>query len=106
MSNNTKPNPDTNPDTTPAAAPDTTPAAVNPAPAKPERVPYRVPRGEARDEQMKFVSVNGKAYWLPKGETSEVPPEVAAELERAEKAESLQDKNKKKLIERSKASQK
>ncbi len=50
------------------------------------RVSINVPRGEAQGDPNYFICVNGTAYLLPRGKTSEVPPEVAAEFYRAEKA--------------------
>lgn len=51
---------------------------------KEERVPVTIPY-ENGDE---FVSVNGKNFILPAGQTSMVPPEIAAELRRAIDAKS------------------
>lgn len=53
--------------------------------AKEERVPVTIPY-ENGDE---FVSVNGKNFILPAGQTSMVPPEIAAELRRAIAAKSF-----------------
>ena len=53
---------------------------------KQNRVAVTLPRADAREEQTAFVSINGKNYLLPRGKTLEVPPEVAFELERAERA--------------------
>ncbi len=50
-----------------------------------ERVPVTIPY----EKGDKFVSVNGKNFILPAGQTSMVPPEVAAELRRAMEAESF-----------------
>ena len=54
---------------------------------KTNRVTVTLPRAHRGEERDLFVSINGKAYIVPKGETSDVPPEVAAEIERAEQAE-------------------
>ena len=51
---------------------------------KEERVPVTIPY----EKGDKIVSVNGKNFILPAGQTSMVPPEVAAELRRAMEAES------------------
>lgn len=45
------------------------------------RVAVRVPRGEDV-----FICINGKGWLLPAMQTSLVPPEVAAEYARAERA--------------------
>lgn len=59
--------------------------------AKPEenragRVELRIPRNSADEEQNVFISVNGKNWLIPKGQTVLVPPEVAEEYYRAEEA--------------------
>ena len=54
---------------------------------KTDRVTVTLPRAHKGEEPDLFVSINGKAYLVPKGETSEVPPEVAEEIARADKAE-------------------
>lgn len=46
-----------------------------------------IPRGQKNDDPNLFVSVNGKNYLLPRGQKSLVPPEVAYEVHRAERAE-------------------
>ena len=56
-----------------------------------ERVEVFIPRGGANDDPNFFVSVNGTAYILPKGKTSKVPPEVKYEIERAMRAQNMQD---------------
>ena len=45
-----------------------------------------IPKSYAGEEPNLFVGVNGVSYLLPRGKTLEVPPEVAFELERAERA--------------------
>lgn len=51
-------------------------------PEKPkDRVKVRVPRGEDV-----YICVNGVGYILPAMQVSEVPPEVAAEFNRSERA--------------------
>ena len=67
-----------------------------------KRVSVTLPRANDRDEPMQFVSVNGERFWLPKGETSDVPPAIAAEIERSQKAERLQDKHRRALLEKAK----
>jgi hypothetical protein len=50
---------------------------------KNEKVPVYIPKGSSKDDQNLFVSINSKNYILPRGKTSSVPVEVAAEIERA-----------------------
>ena len=50
------------------------------------RVELRIPRSSADEEQNVFISVNGKNYLIPKGQTVLVPPEVADEYYRSEEA--------------------
>ena len=53
----------------------------------PERVKVTIPRARKGEDPNFFVGVNGVNYIMPKGETVEVPPEVAYEIERAQAAE-------------------
>lgn len=57
----------------------------------PERVEVFIPKGAANDDPNMFVSINGTNYLLPRGKTSMVPPEVKHEIERAFKAQNIQD---------------
>ena len=50
------------------------------------RVELSVPRGPERGDPNVFIGINGMSYLLPRGKTSSVPPEVAAEFCRAERA--------------------
>ncbi len=50
------------------------------------RVELRIPRSSADEEQNVFISVNGKNYLIPKGQTVLVPPAVAEEYYRSEDA--------------------
>ena len=50
------------------------------------RVEVSVPRGPERGDPNVFIGINGMSYLLPRGKKSSVPPEVAHELERAERA--------------------
>ena len=50
------------------------------------RVEVSVPRGPERGDPNVFIGINGMSYLLPRGKTSSVPPEVAAEFYRAERA--------------------
>ena len=61
-----------------------------------------IDKGYINDEPNAFVSVNGKNYLLPKGETSSVPEHIAAEIERSRRAQRRQDKNAEKLLEKAK----
>ena len=58
-----------------------------------ERVCVTVPRGHAGEEPYLFVSVGGVKYLLPRGETSSVPPEVAYEIARADRARARADRH-------------
>ena len=51
-----------------------------------ERVSVTIPRARAGEDPNFFVGINGKNYIIPKGTTQEVPPEVAAEIDRYNKA--------------------
>jgi len=55
------------------------------------RVEVTVPRGSEREDPNLFVGINGVNYLLPKGKKSSVPPAVAEELRRAERARDLLD---------------
>lgn len=50
------------------------------------RVEISLPRPGDREDPNLFVAINGVSYLLPRGKTSRVPPEVAAELRRSESA--------------------
>lgn len=52
----------------------------------PERVEISLPRPGEREDPNLFVGINGVSYLLPRGKRSSVPPEVAAELRRSERA--------------------
>lgn len=67
-----------------------------------ERVEVYIPKGYANDEPNLFVSVNGVNYLLPKGKKSKVPPHVAAEIERSNKAQERMDQNIEAMLEASK----
>lgn len=55
--------------------------------AENERVKVTIPRARKGEDPNFFVGINGVNYILPKGQTSEVPPEVLYEIERAKAAE-------------------
>ena len=58
-----------------------------------------IPRSDANKDPNFFVSVNGKAYILPRGKASKVPFAVAAEIRRAQAAEDAMYESKAKLKE-------
>lgn len=51
-----------------------------------DRVTVTIPRARAGEDPNFFVGVNGKFYLIPKGQAVDVPPEVAAEIDRANAA--------------------
>ena len=55
------------------------------------RVEVSIPRGAEREDPNLFVAINGLSYLLPKGKRSSVPPEVAWEIERSERARDTLD---------------
>ncbi len=55
------------------------------------RVEVSVPRGSDREDPNLFVGINGVNYLLPRGRKSSVPPEVAAEIARSERARDVLD---------------
>lgn len=65
--------------------------ACSDAPEKVKRVSIFIPRAQGNDEKNLLVSVNGVNYLLPKGQTSEVPEFVAAEIQRSWKAQARYD---------------
>ena len=56
-----------------------------------ERVEISIPRGGDREDPNLFVAINGLSYLLPRGRTSMVPPEVAWEIRRSERARDALD---------------
>lgn len=66
--------------------------------AEEKRVKVFIERPGVNEEPTLLVSVNGKNYLLPRGETSEVPPEVAYEIERARRAMRQYDKTREALL--------
>lgn len=47
-----------------------------------DRVTVTIPRARAGEDPNFFVGINGKNYIIPKGQAVDVPPEVAAEIDR------------------------
>ena len=56
-----------------------------------KRVEVFIPRGSDREDPNLFVGINGMSYLLPKGKKSMVPPEVAGEIARSERARDALD---------------
>lgn len=56
-----------------------------------DRVEVFIPKGYAVEDPNCFVSINGAAYLLPRGKRVTVPAAVAAELDRAERAQQAWD---------------
>ena len=69
---------------------------------KDDRVAVTPPRGEARGESVLFIGVNGVNYVLPRGKTSMVPPKVAKEYNRSERAKDRFANTSSKLLEQGK----
>ena len=57
--------------------------------ASAKKIEVFVPRGSDREDPNLFVGINGVNYLIPRGKKSEVPKEVAEELERANIATQL-----------------
>lgn len=72
------------------------------AKSNPNRVALAIPRGDAKGDPNLFISVGGKNYILPRGKTSEVPPEVAEEYYRSERAKEKYFTTAEALLERAK----
>ena len=67
---------------------DTSKKAVDNASTKGKRVMVRLPRLPGQNaNQEEFFSVNGKNYIIKRGETVEIPEEVAEVIRNAENAE-------------------
>lgn len=47
-----------------------------------DRITVTIPRATGKEDPNFFVGINGKNYLIPKGQTVEVPPEVANEINR------------------------
>ena len=62
------------------------------------RVEVLIPRGGEREDPNLFVGLNGTGYLLPKGKKSLVPPEVAAEIARSERARDALDATRSALV--------
>ena len=58
---------------------------------KDQRVEVFIPKGYGNEEPNLFVAVNGVNYLLPRGKKSLVPAWVAAEIQRANRAQEQLD---------------
>ncbi len=67
-----------------------------------ERVAVSLPRGT---KYSAYVAVNGVAYNIPTKGTHEVPPEIAEELARSQRAEDLRDANNNAMLKAMRAEQ-
>ena len=56
-----------------------------------DRVEVYIPKGYATEDPNFFVSVNGVNYILPRGKRTMVPAFIAAEIERAKRAQEAWD---------------
>ena len=70
----------------------------NRAASKDDKVEVFIPKGFGNEDPNYFVSVNGVNYVLPRGKTSRVPAAIAAEINRARKAQEKQDENVDKML--------
>lgn len=61
-----------------------------------------VPKGYANDEPNLMIGVNGVNYLLPRGKKSMVPPHVAAEFYRSQKAQEAMDEHVEQMLDASK----
>ncbi len=60
---------------------------------KEKRIEVFIPRGSDREYPNYFVGINGVNYLLPRGKKSMVPPAVAEEIARSERAAEHLDEN-------------
>ena len=63
-----------------------------------DRVELYVERGAAHDDPNHYMSINCVNYILPRGKTSLVPPYVAEEYYRSQRAQQRLDEHKDELI--------
>ena len=68
-----------------------TTAKENAVETTPEYVSLSIPRGGPDDPDV-YISVNGRAYILPRGKTSRVPYAVALEYKRGLRARDMADR--------------
>ena len=65
---------------------------------KNDRVEVMIPRAPGKEDPNFFVSVNGETFLLPRGKKSLVPKAVALEIQRAARAQEMQDNNMDELL--------
>lgn len=65
-----------------------------------ERVPVFIPKGLPNDDPNFYISINDYDYLLPRGQTSYVPPHVAARIERHYRAENEFERKRNELLKR------
>ena len=65
-----------------------------------KKVDLFIPKGYANDEANLLIGINGVNYLLPRGKTSQVPGEVAAEFQRAQRAQARMDERMEQLAEK------
>ena len=56
-----------------------------------KRIEVFIAKAAANEDPNFFVSVNGNSFLLPRGKKSKVPEEVAAEIDRAQRAQNVLD---------------
>ena len=61
-----------------------------------------VPKGYANEEPNLVIGVNGVNYLLPRGKKSMVPPHIAAEFYRSQKAQEDMDEHVEQMLDASK----
>ena len=64
----------------------------------PDKESIFIPRGSSAEDPNYFVSVNGKNFILPKGQTSVVPRYVADEIRRSWRAQEAFEQRKQALL--------
>jgi len=67
-----------------------------------KKVELFIPKGHVNDEANLLIGINGVNYLLPRGKTSLVPAEVAAEYHRAQEAQAQLDAQMERLMEQAK----
>ena len=72
------------------------------APVEEEREDIYIERAPGGDDPNLLVSINGKNFLLPRGDTSNVPKYVADEIRRSQKAQNIYDRRSREMIEASK----
>lgn len=75
-----------------------TTAAEQKAEKKTRLVDLFVPRAQGNEDPNLIISINGKTWLLPKGKTSQVPPMVKAEYDRAMRAAESYEQTRERLL--------